>query len=1091
MFRTIPESLTRFGKTLLISAFFALFLLPETARGYAYETHGFLTKQTIEFYNSYFSEKVPVDLVNFVIDASRREDDSPRWINHFYDPVYQRGYQPDIAIDSYPLAFAQILEKVVNWVSSKQWASDSSQQNRLVYKATADIYPVASILSGAEKTKLDIDSETDFSWTAAKQYWLKGEKQKAMFALGHVLHLIQDASVPDHTRNDGHVGDSVYENWTSKFNLANPDHSLSQGLNSNSPVILSGLWDYFDGMAKYSNNNFYSKDTIGVQSGYQNPQPIEYELLGDYYYGLNKDESGWFPILLKTSRKGSVMFGSEYSFTIRDETINNNSWLRLSTKSIQYGAGVINLFFEEVKNEQLKEQDLPWYQRLWSWLVQQRNSLLGGQILPPAQDQGFGDSGSGFSSLFEGLKSVLPSPLAGDVSPALSVLGEETAESEADFASPVPSPTSLSSPIPSPQFWNAQTPNLPSSGSGQSGSAQSSPTPEITPSPLPEASLSPSPVEEPSPSPEPSLSPELSPSPTQDLPRVNYQSSNNQFFSDVAWYFNTDLETEKGGVLTIELTISYLFSGYDYHAIVAGWNSDFVLSDGEKQQGGERPILRYNIATSTSLIIDQTAQDYGIANTLWNLDGDPSATSSGEFPKQIKAWPTTMMTGSYVLVPENLEVGITREAIEQKLGRQIGKNDFITLAYWPLYNNSTPIPDNVRYYPSFLENESEALVLPKPYPVNQVKQLRWGADPDYEGAYTGYSVEFEYVMPVQEISDPNTYGTEIRFHLNQEAGRYFDFDPHLHEAWFAANGAQNLAYVNYGFYGSETCDYWAREEPKSGMRFVYDGCNLTGFKRAAYQYNHLPHVEYPTSSSWIIKLPILSDVLSEPTSELDENDFLTVSLWSYETGSNSGLYLRQIDSRKFYFEPSYQALRLSVSPSPEPSPQPQASNSVVINEIAWVGTASSTSDEWLEIFNNSESNVELTGWILRSVSGSPNIKLSGVIPSGGYYLLERTDDSTVSDIPADLIFTGAINNVCEVFELVDSFGRVVDKTVCDAGQWPAGDNATKSSMERINPDVSGEELSNWQVNNGVVKNGHDVGGNEINGTPKAENSGLL
>ena len=48
----------------------------------------------------------------------------------------------------------------------------------------------------------------------------KGDKEKAMFALGHILHLIEDSSVPDHTRNDPHPNDSPYEKWTSKFILA-------------------------------------------------------------------------------------------------------------------------------------------------------------------------------------------------------------------------------------------------------------------------------------------------------------------------------------------------------------------------------------------------------------------------------------------------------------------------------------------------------------------------------------------------------------------------------------------------------------------------------------------------------------------------------------------------------------------------------------------------------------------------------------------------------------------------------------------------------------------------------------------------------
>ena len=363
--KPISDFFLGFEKTLLMSLILGLFLITSLAFSYDYETHGFFTNHTSEFYNANFSEKISLGLVNFLVDGSRREDDTPRWINHFYDPVYQRGYQPEIAIDAYPLAFAQVLERVVNWVSSKQWADSSSQQNRLVYKATAGVYRVASILDGADKAKLNISSETDFSWEAAKQYWIKGEKEKAMFALGHVLHLIQDASVPDHTRNDGHIGDSPYELWSSKFNLSNPDKDLSSRLTSKAPVVSTNLGDYFESISKYSNNNFYSKDTIGIQGIYQNPQ-IEFAniLVGGSLFAAKEDENKDLLLLYKKIGGDGYFSDSYFSITLKDDQVMSDYWSRLSPKSVQYGAGIINLFFEEVKNEQLKEQESPWYQQL-------------------------------------------------------------------------------------------------------------------------------------------------------------------------------------------------------------------------------------------------------------------------------------------------------------------------------------------------------------------------------------------------------------------------------------------------------------------------------------------------------------------------------------------------------------------------------------------------------------------------------------------------------------------------------------------------------------------------------------------------------
>ena len=44
---------------------------------------------------------------------------------------------------------------------------------------------------------------------------------------------------------------------------------------------------------------------------------------------------------------------------------------------------------------------------------------------------------------------------------------------------------------------------------------------------------------------------------------------------------------------------------------------------------------------------------------------------------------------------------------------------------------------------------------------------------------------------------------------------------------------------------------------------------------------------------------------------------------------------------------------------------------VVISEIAWMGTTASDDDEWIELYNNTGSSIDLTGWILRATDGTP------------------------------------------------------------------------------------------------------------------------
>jgi len=154
---------------------------------------------------------------------------------------------------------------------------------------------------------------------------------------------------------------------------------------------------------------------------------------------------------------------------------------------------------------------------------------------------------------------------------------------------------------------------------------------------------------------------------------------------------------------------------------------------------------------------------------------------------------------------------------------------------------------------------------------------------------------------------------------------------------------------------------------------------------------------------------------------------------------------------------------------------------VVINEIAWTGTKANASDEWIELYNNATSSVNLTGWRLITPDGGLEILFpTSTIAANDFYLLERTDDNTISDTAADLIYTGSLGNDGEILELRDANNVLIEKIDCSNG-WPAGDNTTKQTMERI-------DTNNWASNNRVSKNGLDASGNEINGTPGAENS---
>jgi hypothetical protein len=124
---------------------------------------------------------------------------------------------------------------------------------------------------------------------------------------------------------------------------------------------------------------------------------------------------------------------------------------------------------------------------------------------------------------------------------------------------------------------------------------------------------------------------------------------------------------------------------------------------------------------------------------------------------------------------------------------------------------------------------------------------------------------------------------------------------------------------------------------------------------------------------------------------------------------------------------------------------------VVINEIAWMGTATSVNDEWLELFNNGTTPITLDGWTLQAVDGSPLISLKGTLSAGGYMLLERTDDNSVAGITAGIIYSGALGNEGETLVIKNNTEQIID-AVAMTGGWTAGNASTKETMQKNGSD---------------------------------------
>lgn len=272
-------------------------------------THAGLTEESLRFYVKYFNNGSfsHSDIENIMKGSIEEDKPGIRCLNHFYDPTR------DIGINDFRTA--------------KDWATRS-------------------------------DFGNSYYWGRCVEHYAKGDGQLAYECLGHILHLIQDMAVPDHTRNDPHMGDgpvglftgeSSYESWAdfNKDRNSLMGHSSSY---SEKPLYFYELSDFFDFLANYSNGNFFGDDSVfGKTNVYEEPKIIEND--GRYGYGIDSLTGDKFKLVKIAFDKN----GKEKLFLSdkNDQSVMVGYFERLGKQAILGSAGVVELFLREGETAKL------------------------------------------------------------------------------------------------------------------------------------------------------------------------------------------------------------------------------------------------------------------------------------------------------------------------------------------------------------------------------------------------------------------------------------------------------------------------------------------------------------------------------------------------------------------------------------------------------------------------------------------------------------------------------------------------------------------------------------------------------------------
>ena len=294
--------------------------------GFAYDgetTHPALTQEAIKLFQASYPD------VNFIgeeiqlIEKGSSLEDEPnsRCLNHFYDPIHNKALHLN--------------------ETSKSWAKNTLSQ--------------ASVMIAGQDY---FSSNTDYSWDRAIFEYAHGDKKRGLETLGHVIHLIQDKAVPDHTRLDSHALGSPYESWAKRHTKANINIASGLIKEKEMPIIYSVLDRYFDGMASYSNLNFFSLDTI-LDKGYLKPEIKKEEVFvlkngvkTLFGVGISQDGIPYKLVQINKFRNlDNDTIEINYTFDDMDHLVLSDYWPLLSNQAVLHSAGVIKLFFDEVEKE--------------------------------------------------------------------------------------------------------------------------------------------------------------------------------------------------------------------------------------------------------------------------------------------------------------------------------------------------------------------------------------------------------------------------------------------------------------------------------------------------------------------------------------------------------------------------------------------------------------------------------------------------------------------------------------------------------------------------------------------------------------------
>jgi hypothetical protein len=155
---------------------------------------------------------------------------------------------------------------------------------------------------------------------------------------------------------------------------------------------------------------------------------------------------------------------------------------------------------------------------------------------------------------------------------------------------------------------------------------------------------------------------------------------------------------------------------------------------------------------------------------------------------------------------------------------------------------------------------------------------------------------------------------------------------------------------------------------------------------------------------------------------------------------------------------------------------------IVINEINYKDATDFQTKDWIELYNNGSSSVDISNWVFKDDDDTHEFVIPNgtTIPSDSYLVLVQilADFQTlfpaVSPILGD--FTFGLSGGGELIQLFDAAGNLVDSVEYDdVDPWPTEPDGNGPTLELTNPNLDNALASSWSASTG-------------HGTPGQQNS---